>query len=964
MSNPVRSLASRVDWRKVFAVIGLEDPRRSDLPQSMLCPLCETGETGMLTVMSDQVLHGQWFHCATCQFAGDVIEFAARVLNCSIEQTIDYCDSHRLFETSLCDDDVAAYQSQQVQYRARIKKFWETAKRAPAQSSTMGTSGRLLLRRYSLQDLIYRETWNSRGGQLFGVAERQEIENLFAPKSFEIQERVNRQGQTSRRRGGGPGNRRVFSGGDWDEVLVIAHSDLPGRVVGFTFIGRDFDQPEVTFKRVNLGCCVSRPRESGFGFLEAVNGIPHSALGRHVFVFLDVEIASLLHARHFREGIRPLPILLAKSTRDVRPLSLPPDLEDCKLIFCGPQMETLPLAKAYNGWVSMYSVPELEIQENLKHRSSLMFLSLFQRRAIPWTEALRRQLSTAPKAHVEVLLHSLQLSPHESEVLQRGLGGVEGERFAEVTPHRLRGKQIPVGPFTVEETKEGWIARKSGTEHMICSYPIRIESIYKSVTGNVAYHVAVYLPNETVRFIALARDLNRTTLFDMVANELRDQSHEHLAFARHKWAKQSLSLALEFSEPQMIPFTDRVGWNAERMRFQFPQFAILSTGDVDSTPMPIVPECGPIPAADLSPPFPSRQAAEMLSQPTFATGVIWALAACVAHNLLAGNCTRQSIGVILDGPFAQETGGKAAAALGCGCVDVQDRRHQSVLKSISTSCGAHDFPSVVNFGFSSKLDLTTDWIDDLRIRHAILPLPSHVAIAVALNHGFVRIRSHEFPVPLGSLASAAGWIIPSYLADLCRRKKFMEFPSPHSELVSVLHDMASWFERNGGNPKAALRAESVLTFDAIAPARAFVELIEHLQSNQEIACGIRSEMDAANSKVPVAVIFPVSDDGQSDAIQVRHWVINEVLRRNRVLAIQMDEVQADLEFHSAMRGTIENDEGITWLIDAGWWKQVSTAVRQKLRPTSTSKATKVSNDGPSEYECHPARRPSVSEPTS
>lgn len=370
-----------------------------------------------------------------------------------------------------------------------------------------------------------------------------------------------------------------------------------------------------------------------------------------------------------------------------------------------------------------------------------------------------------------------------------------------MTPHRLRGKQIPVGPFTVEETKEGWIARKSGTEQVICSCPIRIESIYKSVAGNVAYQVAVHLPNETFRFTVLARDLSRSTLFDVVANELRDQSHEHLAFARHKWAKQSLALALEFSEPQVIPFADRVGWNAERMRFQFPQFAILSTGDVDSTPMPIPPESSQIPAADLSTPFPSRQAVEMLSQPTSATGVIWALAACVVHNLLAGNCTRQPIGVILDGPFAQETGVNAAEALGCGHADVHARRHQSVLKSISTACGAHDFPSVVNFGFQSKIDVTTDWIDDPRVRHAILPLPTHAAIAVAINHGFVRIRSHDFPVPLGSLASAAGWIIPSYLADLCRRKKLMEFRSPHNELVSVLHDMASWFERNGGIPK-------------------------------------------------------------------------------------------------------------------------------------------------------------------
>ncbi len=945
MSNPVQSLTCRLDWREVFQTIGLGFPNRPDLPQSIPCPLCDQG---VLTVMADHVLNSQWFHCGGCQFAGDVIEFSASVLKCPIGQTLNSLETQRLFATPLRDDDVTNYLHQHLYYRQRIQKFWEKARRAPAESSAVGTCGRLLLRRFVLHEFVYQDEWHRRGGQLFGIAQHHEVESLFAPKSFEIQERANRDDRSSRRRGGGPGNRRVFSGRDWEEVLIIAHSDLPGRIIGFTFFGRDVDQPEIVFKRVNLGSSSVRPRESGFGFFEAINGAPHPVLGRNVFIFLDPVLASLFHARHLRESARPLPLLLTRSSRDVRPLSLPPDLKDSKLIFCGPLMETLPLAKAHNALVSTYSVPELEVQENLKRRTPLDFLFLFQRKAIPWIEALRRLLNSAPSAQVDILLESLELSPRESESLQQGLGGPAGERFAAMEPHRLRGKQIVVGGYTIEETSEGWLARKPGMEQLVCDHPLRVESIYRSVDGNVGYGVVVHLPHETVHFVALECDLKRRTLFDIVADELRDRAYEHFSFVRHKWAKLSLSLALGFSDPQVIPHADRVGWNPARMRFQFPQFAILSGGDIDSTPMPIVREPFGMPALDLMSPAPSRQAITRLSRSEPETRVIWALAACVAHNVLAKNCTREPLGVILDGPLAHETGGSAARALGCGFVDHYDRRNQSVLRFVSGVCRAHNFPCLVDEGILSRPEISIAWIDDPHLRYAILPFSAATATAVALHHGFVRIRSYEDPIPLGTLASAAGWIIPSYLEDLCRRKKVIKFAVNQNEIISVLHDLASWFERVGGNPKVILEAEQLLFVDSAAPARALVELVEHLRSNNEISWFFGPNVGPTSQKAPIAVIESKADDSTIVPVQVRPWVINNVLRRKRVLAIPTQAIQADLESRSVLVGTSEGTDGITWQIDPVWWNQARSTVQRSLRPTSHFE--KVPLDGLSELE--------------
>ena len=955
MSNPSRSLTWRLDWRAVFEVIGVDYPNRSDLPQSMPCPLCETGA---LTVMQDRVLHAEWFHCHGCKFAGDLIELAARVRECSINQIVEILEARQMFEVPLGDDDLTNYQIEHLDYRHRIKVFWEEASRAPAQMSGLGPSGYSLLRKFSLGEHAYREQWQQREGRLFGVAQRQTIVDLFAPSSFEVLERPNRSGNSSRRRGGGPGKRRLFQGHDWDEVLVIPHSDLPGRIIGFTFIGRDPDNYEIIYKRANIGCCVARPRESGLGFLDAIDGSSHPSFGCFAFVFLDEEIATLLHGRHLRESTRPLPILLAKSTRDFNLLNLPPDLAEFKLVFCGPPLKTLPLAKAHNALVSEYQISDLEIRDNLKHRNSTTFLNLFRKRAVPWVSALRQHLTTLNHADLEVLVGRLNLTSDENDALLNGLGGEASERLAHVGPHRIGGKTIEVEGQIVDETAGGWIAKKAGREEVICGWPIRIQTIFKTDAGNTHYEVFVQCPNEPVTLVIAESELKRTNLFDMVACELRNVFNLQFHYIRRKWAKKSFAIAMRFSEPKIVIHSDRIGWCQERQRFQFPQFSILSGGSIDPTPMPIRHADHFVPASALPIPSTGREAVVMLSRCSPETQIIWALAACVAHNLLAGNCVREPLGVVLDGRFARETGVSAATALGCGSVDVAYRGKSSILQFVSTECGAHDFLSVIRFRGNTKPQLSTAWLDDPNLRNAILPLPSYAAIAVSSHRGFVRIRSDEFPQPLGPLSSAAEWIIPAYLEDVCRRKKLINLWVRDNELLSVLSDMAEWLERMCGNPKAVLAGENVLACDTRSPALAFVELAEQMRCAKDIACVEAQAEGAVPAKAPVAIIEHRRAADQPPAVQVRHWVINELLQQKRAPAIRPDDVQADLVTRSAWLGVSPEEQGSSWLIDAGWWNQTIAAVRQNSDLSIRAGSRKGPIDGPSERE-FPSQPPSV-----
>ena len=564
--------------------------------------------------------------------------------------------------------------------------------------------------------------------------------------------------------------------------------------------------------------------------------------------------------------------------------------------------------------------------------------------------ALNRLMTTASSADLEVLINRLNLTAAQSNQLLRGLEPKAGERLAHVGPHRIGGRSIDVGGRIVKETVGGWSVMQAGKEEIICDWPIRIETIFKTDAGNTLYEVAVHCSNVPVKLIIAEEDLKRSTLLDVVACEMKNNYGLPLNFTLRKWAKKSFAIAMQFSEPQLVMHSDRIGWTQERNRFQFPQFSILYGGRIDPTPMPSR-EPDPVrPASELSAPAPARESVARLSRCSPETQIIWALAACVSHNLLAGNCLREPLGVVLDGQFALETGVSAATALGCSSVDVALRGNASILQYISKECGAHDFLSLVRFPGNAKPQINTAWLDDPHLRLAILPLPPAAAIAVSAHPGFVRIRAHEYPQPLGLLASAARWIIPAYLEDLCRRHKQIYTWVEENDLLSLLHDMAEWLARTGGDPKAVLAGQKVLAFDSRSPALAFVELVENMRRADQIRYAVSPAETSGTAKIPVAVVEHGSAAGQTSAVEVRLGVINEVLRKQRVPVIRPDDVRTDLESQSAWRGTVPGEAEEDWLIDADWWGTQTATVRKKLRPYSSPNSRTVPLDEPSERE--------------
>ena len=894
MCNTRQSLAAKLDWRAAFEAFGFGSPTRSCLPQSFECPLCDFGT---LSAMDDHVLGTEWFVCGDCDFAGDLIELVAEHMGIDIDDAISVLDSHYLFESPPDTDHIASYISQHIRYRKRINHFWQESRVRPLEK--ISDSGIALLRKCSLGDNVLRPHWRDHGGQLFGAAEIREVEELFAPLSYEDRVRPNRNGKSSVRRGGGPGKSRLFVGNTWGEVLVIPHYDLPGRIIGFTFIGRDVNPyaGDIIYKRANIGQTNQRPKESGIAMLPAVQPGLHKPFGSTVFIFTDIVLAMRFHARWFRESYRPLPVVAVQEKSNLKSLHLPTSLEDRRLIFCGPLQVTLPLARRHNGSVSDYTIPEADIATRITRRPPNDFLHLFEENARPWDTALDRLLQSLSAEEARLLLERLEMPP--TEYRQILAMSKQQDRIESLAPLRIGGKKVIIGGDTVIERPDGWFVESS--EERICNYPMRIDVVRTTDFGDTQYEITVECSDRPVTLRVTQREIHNGNLFAAVNRRLLQQQGEPLIYQQRKWARQSLFIAQELSEPETIRDAGRIGWTSDGVRFQFPNFALFHNGEIDRAPMAIELDDGPLPARDLSPARTDPLCVEQLYDDSSENGIVWGLAACVIQHLTRRHCHSQpAIGVVLDGAYAHETGASAAIALGCGSVNLAARRSLSIQDYISRQCSFHDFPVLIRLGHNSRLRMQASWLDTPKFKHAIMPLNPFAAISVASHPGFVRVCCDGHPQSLGATASAARWIIPNYLSDLLKRRFFFDPGGNDQLLVTILDDMAEWFDREGGSPSVVRSARKLLHFDSDDVPRAFVETVVRLHDEGLIACVRAGAEGTVAGKTPVAVVVQNVSEKEEGRISLHPTMVNDALQRKGAPAVPLNQIRDSLDLQGSL----------------------------------------------------------------
>ena len=491
-----------------------------------------------------------------------------------------------------------------------------------------------------------------RSGRFVGSADYRAAQTLFAPDSYAQQPRKNHK-TSSVRRGAGPGKYRLFRGQGWGEVLAVPFYDLPGRICAFMFIGRDADPAagDVVFKAANFQPAAVPFREAGVAMWAAMDEPKPERLFRgqnFLFLVSDPLLALQLQCHWFRENSRPLPIVAMYGDARVRTAAAVAHLPPKRLIFWGNNSQAFSLAKIARGEVSRYQVSAAEMQRNLAHHPPCDWLRLCADHAEPFSAAFRGLLRQCSASLAEKIFRELDFTPDDIRRLLPTLAEPLRERLQRIESLTLASRKVAVRGKTVVESDAGWTLE--GSRELICNAAIRVEEILQTSENVTYYRGTLRLEGVEHSFTVPQAEVDRRGLF-LVLRDLLLKRGAGLIRFQPRWSAHALFIALTLGQPKCRYGVDRIGWNPREYCFSFPQFSICRGGELLTDVPPLAIENPP--AANFGRHLSNSLFAdhiEALGANRPEVSILWAMAACLIHNLLAPAMHYPPAGILLDGP--------------------------------------------------------------------------------------------------------------------------------------------------------------------------------------------------------------------------------------------------------------------------------------------------------------------------
>jgi len=636
MSRHSAPITREIPWTEVLRL--LEIPVRSSvLPRSVECPLCRRG---YLWIYPDDALGSEWLDCRYCGFAGDIIELASRVWKLSIKGTLfrlGLMDMYLLPET-LTEERVQRYEEQHIDYRARINDFWQSCRRRLARGASPEMVA--LVRTVAGITVYEQSDWLHCGGRFLGACNRLDVERLFHPGSTDYREWTHHKGH-------GAGRQRIFVGGGWNDVLVVPFFDLPGRITGFVFIGREgiAANGDFVYKATQLAGRTGRFREIGIQMIDSMFAPPHRDLGDTTFVIPSLSMAMMLQLSWLRDHSIPLPLVGTFTTDSAASRSIRSYVPMGDLVFFTHEIsdEVLAQAKSANARVSLLTLSKAKLQWVLCHYDALPWLQSAKRQAVPWQEALRRRLLAISTEAAAELLTKLEFTWSEMRDLIAGSLPALRARLEPLLVERLGPPRARVCGRDVVERDDGWYLMPQN--ELISDAIVRIEQVLRTTRGPMYYRGHVRFRGEQIAFVEPTEHLDRG-LLAWASKFLLRSGKGQMAF-RPTWSQNALSVATTLRPPEFFAAADSVGYHADILRFCFPRFSVALNGNVSEAPFQIIAN-SEVPAANLQPPSPLTPAeVAALSATSSDMAVLWAMAACSSDD------TQRAAGAEIEDPVGQ-----------------------------------------------------------------------------------------------------------------------------------------------------------------------------------------------------------------------------------------------------------------------------------------------------------------------
>lgn len=793
------------DWSQVLTSVGTR-PEAAALPYRAGCPVCGTAH--QFTVYADPVYSGQWFRCAGCGAAGDMIELAAAVWKVGVKLAARrlLAEGRLAVDATRLENYLPAYADRMVGYRRRIAAFWEAC-RLSTRPVDCGAV-RVLISKIGLTPEIDVDVWRRRTGRLVGACTRKEAEAALRLYPEEASDQPNE------------GRNRPFVGDGWAEVLVIPAWDLPGRIRSFTFVGRQGGQNDVMVRQVNgTGATLTE-----LGLV----GLPE-CLGADRAVVVDDPLDCLrMHDRYYRMHDDPFPVLARHAGHHARTTKCWSTLHGKRVVFWGMRTthELVRLARETGGAVCGEDQCRDPATKYLSRLDPRVWLDGVTARAAGWLETLEGRLAGQPAAPGETELAALALTAAErSEVAGRADLPVVAARLRSLAA--ATGRTASVDGKVYTETRDGW--RRGGEN--VCSARLQINRIVATSRGPL-YEGVIRAGDREIPF----RD-RVDAIEDAPRQWLRRTAAAAGVLVTVARNINPVLVAQAFHPPVGAKGRERCGWDGDAAGFVFADFTVTRRG-VEPEGVAMKLAGTPTTGCRPEPPTPTDWLA--LTAATPAAALLWAVAGGVAAQVLAPAFRLPTTGVAVEGPGAV-LACRMAGWLGCGeYAPARPKRTGMALLMAGWEKAetAHGWPILLGSrgsgtGAGAWFRAAVGADGD---RNCVTPCGWDEARVLALTGRWTVVTADAGDA--GDLRQPAAGLMAAFLGWLLKRG--LALPGDGGLTARTLDGMAEWVRDQGYDP-AVVRAARALTDPApvttdrpAAVAAAFGDLAGRLAAQGEI----------------------------------------------------------------------------------------------------------------------------------
>jgi hypothetical protein len=810
------SLNRHLDWASVLDALAADRDDTPFLPARAACPLCYSARK--LQVMQDPLLGGAWYRCVACDFAGDAIELAAAAWGVSPKLA-----ARKLLggepppgtEATL-DEQLAAYLKRVLAVRRRAAAFWESCRVPGPVIIEPGTED--VLAAMGVPGTCDGASWRDRGGRFVGFSTRTLAEEYLSPTAARTQRLIGANRTHLRT--------LTFRGPSWKGLVVVPYEDLPGRIAGFLFVGREA-RPQDRIYRSVFPANPARCRNLHAAMLGT------SAAGTPVLVMPEIGDALRLQLRRVSDGSPPLPIVsprLEGAARGAWPYPF-----KRRYVVWDPRdpVRAVAVAGLCGGEISVNAPHTKSVKDYIVNQTADAVYDGCRAMRKSRDAFVERLASEAPEA-VEELAADGVLSRSDLADLAARCGERESEVISGLLDGPSAAKSVLVNQREYREEGGRWLANG----RVVCDFVIRVDRvIYQESRGRGLFEGRVIHAGREIPFLAPADAIEPDPL-RWARNEIwKAGAGAPIISPRH--SRDIMQVAWAMQKPAFASGVDRVGWHPARRQMIMPRFAI-DDGRVEPCDLLTRLAEGPLPCADFEPPdVPTEFEFRYLSRVCDETAVFWGVAAYVVAAALAPALGYEMPSLAFAGRGAAAF--VPAAAKACGCVALPGDAG-----TLDAQLGRHDWPALVAGDGRPKPG-------PLAGRRGVIARATAAgALSLRLGHGWrmLTCNSRGLTRPLDVPGGAT--VLPAYLKDVIGRA-FRQYQGEKSYWATgslltqadVARDLMRWWAKAGGNPAAVSRGLARLSPSRDDAGVAFVALLGRLDPSLAEAEGDRVFVPAA-----------------------------------------------------------------------------------------------------------------------